>query len=314
MHAPFTAHKGAIVNERSNKRLVIFDCDNFLTMGWKEGEKFIERYPTELAAATGIPEQETQEQLKCAADQVRANSNAYGMRDLSDRIIAPTFMDAYVYMRVLAGLTLDACERRYGSEREREEMLHAVHKKCYDPKPIFREGAKELVQKWRAHPDVGLHIVTGSDTKPVEGKMQILLGHEVEPGFVVGNAGKHLLTMRSDTWSAEEQAAFEPMWEQTRVSFPFPGAGYDAYPQRGFYYRVLMDLQSRYNADRRAHVAGDSLHCDGLLPMELEMTYIHLATEYTPEWEKDFVRESGCGLVAPNLAGVDWFLDALVEM
>lgn len=302
------------MNEQSNKRLVIFDCDNFLTMGWKEGEKFIERYPSELANATGIPEQEVREQLKRIDTQVIANPNAYGMRDLNGRIVAPTYMDAYVYMRVLAGLLLDACAKRHDSEREREEMLHAVHKKCYDPNPIFREGAKELVQRWRAHPDVGLHIVTGSDTMHVERKMHILLGHEVEPGFVVGNAGKHRLTMRSDTGlTAQERRAFEPLWQRTRESFTFPGAGYEAYPQRGYYYQVLTTLMSRYDQHRAPFVAGDSLHCDGLLPLELEMNYIHLITEHTPQWEKDFmnITRTRRGYLADNLMTVSWYLDQL---
>lgn len=267
-------------------RLIILDCDGFLTDVEHEGKGFVKEYLKNLAGLTERSVRDILQMQEECETQIRAHPEKYGFTDEKGRIVAPANADPYLRMAPVMesvldtfGMLLDRSERK----KKGEELFRASYSHT---KTAFRPGVKRAIA---ALEGTNTHVVTNSHTDAVQKKMR-RLGAMWLVERVHGLARKFNLV---DDWNLVPE------------TMTLPGLKRPVYLRRKFYYDVLDALRREAGVEwEDMVVAGDIFELDLAVALALGATIALLPNENTPQYEIDYVAAHPRGHVLTSIAGI----------
>ena len=266
--------------------LVILDFDGTMSDAEAEGLPFTAGYLEDVAALTGRDVGEIHEMARRFEAEVLAEPQRYGWL-YKGRIVCPATVDPYQRFMPVMKRIFDACGAfTVEAERERLEQV------------LFRYNYKKTVRAFRPHAAEALAALEGFDT------------------WVVTNA--HVDPVRAKIAELDAQAGGALRWlldrvvglakkqvvEDTETDLPaelaLPGLSRPVLVRRPHYRKVIEKLREGRPWDQVVAV-GDIFELDLSLPLTLGARVVLTANQFTPSWERSFVRAHPRGRVIEDL-------------
>ena len=280
-------------------RLIVLDFDGTLTDAEREGAPFRDGYLEDVAILAARPVAEIRELAARFEAEVAEHLGRYGWL-YEGNIVAPASVDPYLRAMPVTRLILDEFGV-FRDENERNRILEGILYKYNYAKTdiVFRDGAEATLQALRAH---DTWVVSNSHTDPIRNKIAIL-GKKPDGSCsldwlldrVLGSAKKYVI---DDTLEAVPR------------SMSLPGLERPVLLRRGPYYGVLERLRQQAGVGwEDVVVVGDIFELDLCLPFAMGAEVALAVNEFTPSYEKDFLRVSPRGHLLRKLAD----LPALLE-
>ena len=263
--------------------MLVLDFDGTMTDAEQEGGPFRAGYLDDLATLCGAPLSEVMELASRFVIEVAADPQSYGWL-FQGHIVAPAAVDPYLRIMPVARKIFD----HYGAftdEGDRTRLLDGILYKYNYPKTlnVFREGAAEVLA---ALEGTATYVVTNSHTEHVRAKIA-RLGVDWLVERVYGRAKKYVV---------------DDDFTQVREHMLLPGLSRPVLLRRSCYHEVLGKLLAENGKDwSELLVVGDIFELDLALPLEMGSRVGLVVNEFTPSYEKDFLREHPRGLLMEDI-------------
>lgn len=269
---------------------IILDFDGTFTEVEKEAGPFLAAYRVAVEQLVGSDVAEAWADKEA---EVRADPGRYGWTH-EGRVVAPANSDPYLRATVVTNLLLD--ERGILPDPvERTAILQRLYKDNY-PKAgaAFRPDAKRVIEALVAT-GKPVHVVTNSDTRAVEAKLDALAPQGRDAITVRGDAKKFVVVEPEPS-----DARFDSVPAEERLD----GLARPVFLRRGHYYSLLREIWTDTGAaPETTFVVGDIYELDLALPARLGVHVHLLARPTTPAHERAAVLAHG-GHVSEDLAAV----------
>lgn len=267
-------------------RLIVLDCDGFLTDAGREGAPFVDAYVRNLTILVGRATDEIYRMVNECEAEVRAHPEKHGYKDQKGRIVAPAMADPYLRMGPVAEMIFDRC-KTFKRRDERKRLMELLFLRSYEhTKIIFRRRTRRTLKVLEG---TDTHIVTNSATDAVQKKIK-RAGADWLLDRVHGLARKFMLVDE---------------WDLVPETMELPGLKRPVYLRRMWYFGLLDTLCTRAEVEwKDVLVCGDIFELDLALPLILGATVALLPNENTPRYEVDFVRSHPRGHVLTSIADI----------
>jgi hypothetical protein len=281
-------------------KLLILDFDGTMTDAEQEGAPYRTGYIEDLALLADRSLEEISTWAQEFSDRVNQRPQEYGWK-FGGQIVAPACVDPYLRVMPIARMVLDRAEA-FQDENERDRILDRILYKYNYQKTItsFRNRAKEFLMS--CHPDSSFttYIVTNSHTEPVTKKVEQLGAQEGQANQldwlldrVHGSAKKYIID--NDFVDVPEH-------------LNLPGLTRPILLRRKHYYQVLNSLRTQVGVEwSDVIVLGDIFELDLCLPFEMGAHVGLMKTEFSPQYEVDFLDQHERGATFFTLdEAADW--------
>jgi len=162
---------------------------------------------------------------------------------------------------------------------------------------VFHEGSREALL---ALEGTNTYVVTNSYTEPVRNKLA-KLGENPD-----GSNCLHWLASR--VHGQAKKYVLSDCFESVPEAISLPGLTRPVFLRREKYYDVLKQLMDEVGCDwKDLVVVGDIFELDLALPYTMGARVGLLANEFTPKYERDFLREADTGAVLESVSQIPEF-------
>ncbi len=262
-------------------RLLVLDFDGTVTDAEVEGAPYHEGCLEDISLLSGLTLADVRRIAARFEAEVQANPQAHGWV-FGGHIVAPATVDPYLRIMPVARHVFDEAGV-FLEQTDRNRLLEGLlYKYNYrKTKVAFRDGARETLLSMREQP---VFVVTNSHTDAVQHKISILGGGEPADNplqwlvdRVHGSAQKYVLDMA---------------WGEVPESIALPGLGRPVLLRRRLYAECLNALRLQAGAAwSEVMVVGDIFELDLALPLAMGARVGLIVNDFTPFWEKDFLRD-----------------------
>jgi|SRR3989344_1724545 len=264
---------------------IILDFDGTITDVGQEAKPYILYHAEEFSRRTNVPIEKINILREVIKTEVLENPKEGWLNN--GRIVAPACADPYVMESTISRKLFDKLKEENedyilpaNTDEFLSELFHVCSTRVND---VFREGSRNFLDHIINNNSVV--IVTNSKEEKVIKKVERLTeGKYTIP--VYGNAKKYCLEENLDG-----------VLESTHPEeFPRP-----VFLRRGSYYGVLKKLeQEKSFHPKNTIVIGDIYELDLALPHHLGYKVALLETEFTPEYEKRFLKRADNSHIAKH--------------
>ena len=214
------------------------------------------------------------------------------------KVVAPASADPYLLATAIVQGIFDG-QALLRNPKVRTEITQALYRLAYEQTlTAFRPEAGAVLRAAFQQKDLGVFVVTNSDTAAVLRKLEKLLGSEMPAGFegrVRGNAKKFWVTP-----SETSDPLFARLDETQRVQ----GLPRPVYLRRGKYYDTLARIwKETGTTPQETLVCGDIYELDLALPAALGARVALVERPTVLAYERAAVKAVG-GHLLPSLAGL----------
>lgn len=262
-------------------RLLVLDFDGTVTDAEAEGAPYHQGCLEDISLLSGLPLEEVYALATSFEARVQANPQDHGWV-FGGHIVAPATVDPYLRIMPVARHIFDEAGV-FTTITDRNRLLEGLlYKYNYKKtKVAFRPGARETLLSMRERP---VHVVTNSHTDAVQNKISILGGGEPADNplqwlveRVHGSAKKYVLDLD---------------WQAVPKAIELPGLSRPVLLRRRLYAECLDALRKEAGAAwSEVMVVGDIFELDLALPLAMGARVGLIVNEFTPFWEKDFLRD-----------------------
>jgi phosphoglycolate phosphatase-like HAD superfamily hydrolase len=275
------------------------DFDGTLTDVEKEGAPFVEGYMQDLAILLRKSLPEVHAMAEAAYHEIATESATNGW-SFAGELMCPSTVDPYVRMKAVARKLLGGAPPVFSDERI-EGLLEVLFRHLYKTTTdSFKPGFRDLFDTVSSR-NLPVYIVTNSQTKPVQDKIERGLGSiryanaQWWKKRVIGNARKF-----------DPCESSESPWPSTfSHRLQFPGFPRGTVIKRPSYLRTLVDLVKKplpggigFELEwEKVVVVGDNFELDLALPLFLGCHLGFMVNEHSPTWEVEFVRNHPMGRI-----------------
>ena len=278
------------------QKMLVLDFDGTITDAEAEGGPFRTGYLEDVSILTGIPIQTVLEWAKDVEEQVASDPTQYGWK-YDGHIVAPATVDPYLRMMPVARGVMDRAGV-FLNEGDRDRLLDGILYKYNYPKThtVFRDNAHSVLQNLTG---TSTYVVTNSHTEPVQEKIRTLDKQNNSTilswlvGRVNGRAKKYIL---------------DPSFERVQDSLEVPNLNRPIKLRRRHYFEVLEQLMHSCGASWGSlTVVGDIFELDLALPLAMGSRIGLVVNDFTPDYEKDFVKGHPRGTLIHSLQEIPVF-------
>lgn len=277
-------------------KLLVLDFDGTITDAEEEGQPFRDGYLDDIAVLTGKERTEIDPLAKQFEAEIAKNPQANGWI-FSGKIVAPASVDPYLRIMPIARKILDHYDA-FTNEQDRTRLLDGIlFKYNYQKTTIaFKPGAAEVLLSLEQS-DVNLYIVTNSHTKPVQKKVQTL--HEQ----LEGNGS--LLGLVDRVHGRAQKYVLDQTFDQLPEKLELSNLERPIFLRRRFYFEVLEKLRKKVGATwEEVQVVGDIFELDLALPFKMGAQVALMVNEFTPEYEKEFLKSHQRGQLVHSVSEI----------
>ncbi|MCO4760486.1 MAG: hypothetical protein KC502_03235 [Myxococcales bacterium] len=262
-------------------RLLVLDFDGTVTDAEAEGAPYHQGCLEDVALLSGLELAEVTRLADAFEAEVQANPQEHGWV-FGGHIVAPATVDPYLRIMPIARHIFDEAGA-FLVQEERNRLLEGLLYKYNYRKTLvaFREGARETLLSMEDKP---VHVVTNSHTDAVQNKIRVL-GGEAE-------ANNPLQWLIDRVHGSAQKYVLDPDWTEVPESMALPGLGRPVLLRRRLYADCLQALLNEAGADwSELMVVGDIFELDLALPLAMGARVGLIVNDFTPHWEKDFLRD-----------------------
>ncbi|HVK75565.1 MAG TPA: hypothetical protein VM734_19680 [Kofleriaceae bacterium] len=285
----------------STKPVLVLDFDGTMTDAEAEGAPYVDGYLQDLAALVdpqGKKATEVTLAVRRYAYEKLADIFANPTRDameIGGYPVAPAIVDPYLRMTPVARHVLDKLQVPIDPGVRDRILSGLLYKYNYErtvARPVFRDGAAELLRGLGRRDDLDVWVVTNSGTGHVREKI-LRLDREGGGGIawlagrVRGNARKFVL---------------DPGWDDGPADLHLPGLDRPVHRKRRIYAGILAALCGGDLG--RLTVVGDIFELDLATPHALGARVVLIQGPYTPGYEVDHLARAERAHVVHDLGEV----------
>lgn len=278
-------------------KLIIIDHDGTLTDIDREGQELLDLMLEQVARLTGAPFDSLQQRAEELLKEMQADPSkaALTARDTHDDIVVVG--SAASHLGLLAKpVTIEMLRCQVSDQLFVDRLIEMIYHQCYPELPAhYRDGARVFLEECAEMAPT--YVVSSSDRDRVAAKLFLGITRlpmafsdpaKYSGAFwrdrVIGNARKHVI---------------DPDFDLVAETLEVPGLNRPVLLRRRHYNEILLDLMGRHDVDHWSDVTviGDIFEFDLALPFVLGARVGLVVTEFTPEYELDFM-----GAQNPNRA------------
>ena len=280
-------------------KLLIFDFDGTMTNAEAEGQPYRSGYLEDLALICNL-DVDTINKWAAEFDQyVSENQGKFGWK-FNGHIVAPAGVDPYLRIMPTARMILDRANVLTDSDLRDRILDRILYKYNYGKtNTVFHNEAATLIHKLYENPDYVTFVVTNSHTKPVQNKLRLLQSQYPEMHIdwliprVHGSARKYII---------------DPI-ANVQESFSVDGLDRPILLHRSHYFSVLHGLAEQNNLQwEDMIVVGDIFELDLSLPLAMGANVGLVLSEFTPDYERQFLDGHQRGHTFQNLLEASHYL------
>lgn len=285
-----------------SRPVVVLDFDGTITDVEAEGASYTEGFLRDLVALIGVPKGSTtaavtlevRRHAYTALADIFANPTSHAM-EIDGQSVAPAVVDPYLRMTPISKYVLAQMKLQLDPGLRDRLCSGVLFKYNYDrtvARPLFRDGAAELIRTLGRRDDLEVWVVTNSGTQAVREKI-LKLDREHGGGCawlaerVRGNARKFVN---------------DPSWAEGPEDLTLPGLPRPVLRRRRNYAGILSALCS--GDYKRLTLIGDIFELDLAMAQALGSKVVLFQGLYTPDYELTFLRSQPQSHVIQDLSEV----------
>lgn len=279
-------------------RMLVLDFDGTITDAEAEGKPFRLGYLEDIAILTGQPVEQIQKWAERFEAVIAENPDQHGWI-YNGQIVAPATVDPYLRIMPVARMIFDQVGA-FPVEQDRTRLLDGIlYKYNYQKTAIaFKPGAREILTQLSGRV---VYVVTNSHTDPVKGKIRTLHAQSD-----VGD----LSWLVERVYGSAKKYMVDPDFTMVPEFLYVPGLSRPVLLRRSNYYRILDQLRTQAGvAWEDVTVVGDIFELDLALPLTLGTRVGLVTNDFTPAYEKEFLKQHPRGRLIEKLSDIASWLE-----
>lgn len=281
------------------KKVLIFDFDGTMTNAEEEGKPYRHGYLEDLALICDLNLTTIIEWAAEFDEIVSENQDKFGWK-FNGSIVAPASVDPYLRIMPTARLILERAQVLPDTNVRDRILDRILYKYNYTKtQTVFRPHAAELISKLDGSDEFMTYVVTNSHTEPVQNKLRLLQKENPEAFIdwlvpkVYGSAKKYIIDQEA------------PLPEFINI----PNLNRKILLKRGHYHSVITQLlQIEGLGWSDVIVIGDIFELDLCLPLAMGAEVGLVLSEFTPEYERQYLETHPKGHTFASLEAVSDYL------
>jgi len=281
-------------------KFLILDFDGTMTDAEREGAPYREGYLVDLALLADQPLETIENWAQEFTNTVNQRPQDYGWH-FGGQIVAPAGVDPYLRVMPIARMILDRANAFQNAD-ERDRILDRILYKYNYQKTVtaFRSGARDFLDACRPGTNFVSCIVTNSHTDPVQKKVEQLGENK--------DGSNQFDWLIPQVHGSAKKYVIDDGFDAVPESLSLPNLNRPILLRRKHYFDVLDRLRKAAGfAWDDVIVLGDIFELDLCLPFQLGARVGLMKSEFTPQYEIDFLDEHPRGASFFELSdATDW--------